>query len=117
MWRNDNLIPRGAVVASVPTEIKRRDMDRARQQSYDLLVLKWWKQSKLDDPKVRLESCNSALLLDRPALLWFQEWHLAGPSSTVISSTLSPTSSQLSIFERRLVSLLLTITGVENGLI
>ena len=84
------------------------------QQAYELLV-NWWRHPELYDLKVRLDSRNSALL-DRPALLWFQEWHSAGHSLMVISPTPSPATSELSIFERRLVSLLLTDAYRERGL-
>jgi len=84
------------------------------QQAYELLV-NWWRHPELYDLKVRMDSRNAALL-DRPALLWFREWHLPGPSSMVISPTHSSATSELSIFERRLLSLLLTDAYRERGL-
>jgi hypothetical protein len=102
------------VETSIGSESQSQVLWSELQQAYELLI-NWWRDPELYDLKVRVCSRNSALL-DRPALLWFREWHLAQPSSTINLPTLSPDTSALSIFERRLMSLLLTDAHRERGL-
>jgi len=134
----DVLIPRGNVQGATtpsPFELRRLYLGKCKelhpdkcldhsesgsvawlelQQAYQLL-LSWWTNPEVYDFNIRMGSRNPALF-DRLTLMWIQEWHSVKAESVVGSPSPIPNTSDLLIFERRLVSLLLTDVHKEKGL-